>query len=301
MIDATNEERIARNACRYDLPALLTELHALGYHDDDIEFRSHRTSCHQAYVIESITFERQPRQRAVITVNLSLLGPQSPLPSYFQQVLERQEGGSLSAFLNFFCHRLLRADVMGMFPERDPSLFGDFGRTRQQLMSLLGLRSLSTVHWLFQSVFPELEVAARRTLLERQVCTRAMVIGEWSFGDGTICGGVTTMRVSAFAVTLYCEEPDTGEGEPWARAAAVRLHEVLFPILQAQGLFLEVSMVLRDQSSIMVLSPQQYLGYQPMNAGNEPSERTGRSARTVILWSGEVPRSSVRNKSAPSL
>jgi hypothetical protein len=294
---SVREAHLATNARRYDVAALVAELRALGYHDDDIEFRSNQTTRHQDFVVDSVAFQLQPSQRAVITVNLGLLGAQSFLPSYFQQALDKQHGNSLSAFLNFFSHRMIRADVMGMFPERDPGLFADFAKTRQQLMSLLGLRSPATVHWLFQAVYPELEVSVRRTVLERDVRTHGMVIGAWSLGDGTVCGGITTMLVSAISVRLFCDEPETGEGVPWARAAVERLHAMLFPILQGHGLFLEVSLVLRDQSSIMVLSPKQYLGYQPMHPGQghgkPPREPTVRSSRTVTIWSGEVPRGSL--------
>ena len=56
--------------------------------------------------------------------------------------------------------------------ERDPNLFADFARTKRQLLSLLGLRSPATMHWLFAAVFPELEVAIRRTILQRPVRSR---------------------------------------------------------------------------------------------------------------------------------
>lgn len=272
---------------QYDLAALVMELRGLGYADEAIEFRSNQTRIHKSAVVESLVFQDDPR-RAIITVNLSLLGPQSPLPTYFQQILEEPGQSSLAAFLNFFSHRLVRADVLGMFPEKDPSLFRDFMRTRRQLLSLLGLRSLSIVHWIFQSHFPELPVNVRRTVLQQPVRTRGMVLREWMLGDGSVFGGVATAPVSAVAVKLYCDEPLTGEGEPWARAAQRRLHEAIFPTLAGHGLFLEVALVLRDLSSFMILAPEQYLGYEPLHPGESPPEPQRRSCRTVILWSGEV-------------
>jgi hypothetical protein len=285
------EERIAKSANRYDLAALITELRALGYGDEAIELRSNQTMLHQASLVESVHFQREPQPRVIVTVNLSLLGPQSPLPTYFQQILEQQAGSSLADFLNFFSHRLLRADIAGMFPERDPKLFADFARTKSQLLSLLGLRSLSTMHWIFQAVFPELEVAVRRTVLSRPIRTHDMVLGAWALGDGSVCGGLATAPVSALGVTLFCDDPLTGAGEPWARAAERRLHDVVFPLLHSHGLFLEVALVFRDQSSFMILAPQQFLGYEPLHSGEGPHQPMSRSARTVILWTGEVAAS----------
>lgn len=284
---------ITQSARRYDLAALVAALRSLGYSDENIELRSNHTTRHQASVIEQVEFLSEPRPRALITVNLSLLSPQSPLPTYFQRILDQQADSSLAAFLNFFSHRLLRADVIGMFPERNPELFTDFGRTKRQLLSLLGLRSLSTAHWLFQGVFPELEVAVRRTVLQRPVRTHGMVLGEWAIGDGTVCGGLATAPVSALGITLFCDEVTDSSGEPWARSADRRLHEQLFPHLASQGLFMEVALVFRDQSTFMVLAPQQYLGYEPLHPGGGPgsADPSVRTSRTVILFSGEVPAS----------
>lgn len=282
--------RMLANIKKYDLAALIVELRALGYSDDAIEFRSNQTLLHQASIIESLELESEPYRRAIVTVNLSLLSPQSPLPAYFQQVLDHQSNHSLSSFLNFFSHRLIAADVAGMFPERDRSLFGDFGLTKRRLLSLFGLRSLSVLHWLFQEIFPELEVSIRRTVLQRPVRTHGMVIGQWMLGDGSVCGGTATAPVSGISLRLFCNDPLTGDGEPWARAADRRLTHELFPLLQMHGLFLEVGLVFRDQSSFMVLAPQQFLGYEPLHPGEGPSSATERKSRTVILFSGEVPQ-----------
>jgi hypothetical protein len=289
LVPRVTEEKIAEQIHRYDLAALIEDLRALGYNDESIEFRSNQTRRHQASLVEAVEFVREPGPRAVVTVNLGLLGPQSVLPAYFQKVLDHGTESSLAAFLNFFSHRLIRADLLGMFPERDPRLFASFDKTRRQLLSLLGLRSPSTTHWLFQSVFPELEVAIRRTILQRPVRTRGMVIGAWTLGDGSVMGGLAMAPVSAIGVRLFCDEPVTGDGQPWARAANERLHGELFPIVRSHGLFMEVALVFRDQSTFMVLAPEQFLGYEPLYSGEGPRQPNERTSRTVIVWSGEVP------------
>jgi hypothetical protein len=279
------EERISAAARRFELCALLDLLAAHGYRDRDIELESHQTLLHQSSEIESVRFEHQPRRRVIITVNLGWLSPQGALPTYFQRVLLEQQGESLSGFLGFFCHHLLRCGVRGQFPERDPRLFTEFARTLRQLRSLLGLRSPSTVHWVFSQLFPELEVSVRRTVLTRRVRTRGMVLGTWDLGDGAVCGGISTLPVHALEVRLLGDEATTGTGVPWAQAADERLRSAVFPVLAVDGLFLRVLLVLRDQQGALVLQPQRFLGYEPIEGGAQPE----RSARTIVLWSDEVP------------
>ena len=53
---------------------------------------------------------------------------------------------------------------------------------------------------------------------------------------------------------------------------------------------LEVALILRDQQTFMILGPNQFLGYVPLYGGAGAAPHI-RSARTIILWSGEVPSS----------
>lgn len=288
---AQREQELSLIATRLDVVALREALLGLGYSDTEIEYRSHKSTVHRSRVVESVTFLPPPRRRAVVTLNLGLLAAQSALPSYFQQILDQQEDESLTAFLNFFSHRLLRGAVLASFPERDTSLFADYWVTRCHLLNLSGKRSLSTVHWLFCRVFPELEVAVRRTVLRRPVRARSMLLGAWGLGDGAVCGGVSYVPTSATAVSLYCDDPVTGDHRPWPLVASERLRQEVFELLHAHGVFLEVSLVLRDQETFLMLAPDQYLGYQPIrpDSTRAPETRQAATARTVVLFSGEVP------------
>ena len=53
---------------------------------------------------------------------------------------------------------------------------------------------------------------------------------------------------------------------------------------------LQVALVLRDQQNFLVLRPREYLGYAPLYSGPMAKLPT-RSARTIILWNGEIPSS----------
>ncbi|MBL8632673.1 MAG: type VI secretion system baseplate subunit TssG [Myxococcales bacterium] len=279
---------ISERAVRFSLGALLDALHELGYQSDQIEFRSHATQTHQAAVVSKVEWSETPQRRVIVTLNLGLLSSQSLLPSYFRAALDAQHEGTLTDFLNFFAHRLLRGSVEAQFPERDPSLFADFTQTVGQLRSLLGIRSLSTVHFVFSQLYPELEVSIARTTLQRPVRTRGIQVGTWSIGSGAVLGAVAFVPVSAIAIKLLSDDAVTGNGTPWAKEASERLLKQVFPLLARHGVYLEVSLILRDQRSFMVLRPNQFLGYVPLYSGPSPSMQP-RSARTIILWSGEVP------------
>lgn len=281
------EAAIMARARRFSLGALLDALHAIGYSDDDIELRSHATSTHRDSVVDSVRFAHSPR-RATVVLNLGLLAPQSMLPSYFQAQLSSQGEGGLSEFLGFFAHRLLRGSAVSQHPERNPDYFSDWRSTLSQLLSMLGLRSLSAVHWVFALSYPELGVSVQRTTMTRPVRTRGVRLGRWAIGDGAVLGEVAQVPVSGIAVKLLSDEPVTHYGQPWARAADERLHEQVFPVLAHYGLYLHVSLILRDQRNFLVLRPNEFLGYTPLYGGPQAAT-PGRSVRTIILWNDEVP------------
>ncbi len=282
------KQRIALQASKFSLGALQDALHSIGFDDDEIEFRSHATTTHQDNVVSAVQFFDSPRRRAVVTLNLGLLAPQSLLPSYFQKVMARQAEDSLSGFLNFLSHHLLGDLVHGQFPERDSSLFASWPDTIDQLRSLLGVRTLSTVHFLFEQFYPELGVSVSRLAMSRTLRSRGVHLGQWKIGDGAVLGAISQTPVSGISVKLFADEAFTGYGKPWAQEAMARLTHRLFPVLTRQGLHLEVMLILRDQRNFMILAPKQYLGYVPLYGGVAKTEQP-RSVRTIILWSGEIP------------
>ena len=283
------EQRIKQLATKFDLSALHDLLRYIGYEESDIEYRSHDTLLQQSSVVDRVEFETIPRRKVVVLVNVGWLGPQSALPNYFRKILAEQQDDSLTEFLGLFCHRQFRAGITASFPERDPSVFRDWPRALQHLRCLLGLRSTYTAHWVFSQVFPELEVAVSRTIMEREVRTSGMELGAWELGDGSVCGGISKVPVSAVAITLFADEATCGTGAPWSSEATRRFEAHVLPALAGHGSFLEVKLVLRDQSSFMILQQNQYLGYEPLKGGPRRTTPTAKPARTVILFRGEVP------------
>lgn len=280
------EAAIVAKAQRFDIAALLCALTSLDYREVDIEYRSHLTTLHHVGLVHSIEFIKKPRRYVIVTVNIGLLATQNPLPSYFLSVLERQGNESLELFLNFFSHRLLQSQALGLYPERDRNIFPDFHLTRRNLLALLGCKTPSTLHWLFQHAFPELEVALRRGTQQRAINTQNVTLGGTEFGDGSAFGAVTHIPVPSVEVTLFCDEPTSGTGEPWGREAQRRLRLWIFPLIFDLGLFLTVILVFRDQPSWVVLQPDRYLGYQPIYS--EAQTTAPKQVRRVVLFNNEL-------------
>ncbi|HNN90911.1 MAG TPA: type VI secretion system baseplate subunit TssG [Pseudomonadota bacterium] len=285
------QRAICERAPRFGLSALLDAVHALGYTDEEIQLASHPTTAHQSSLVQAVRFASPPQRRVQIVLNVGLLSPQSPLPSYFQQVIDRQREGTLTSFLNFFAHHLLSQSVQGQFPERSGDLFPTGPDSLAELRSLMGLRTTYALHWIFDHLYPELGVAVERVQMLRTVQTRSVRIGPWGLGDGATLGGQAQVPVGGIAVSLFADEAVSSAGRPWPQEAERRFKEQAIPILQGHGIHLRLALVLRDQRNFLVLRPQEFLGYVPLYSG--PAAKSApRSARTVILWDGEIPSSS---------
>lgn len=282
------ESQIERRASSFDLCALVDLLHHIGYRDEEIEYRSHDSLVHQGALISRVVFRRTSPRRVFVSINLGWLSTQSPLPNYFRKTLSAQRDESLSDFLGLFCHRLLRGTVVASFPERDDNVFRDWPRALAQLRSLLGLRSTYTIHWVFCHIFPELEVAVGRSVIDREVRTQGMVLGDWNLGDGSVCGGVTRVPVSAVAITLFADDAVCGRGVPWSTESEHRLRNHVLPALAAHGSFLDVKLVLRDQKSFLTLVPKKYLGYEPIQSPEPQDPLPPKSVRTIVIFQGEA-------------
>lgn len=293
------EQKIVERIQDFDVSALLDLLHSLGYRDTEIEYRSHATNLSPRALLQAIEFQREPERRVFLTVNLGLLSAQNPLPSYFLKVIEQQQDEALTDYLRFFDQRLLDRRFAGLYPERDRTLFADWGETRMQLLRLPGLQSLSTLHWMFRLVYPELGVSVRRSRHWQQIRTSHVILGSTVLGGPSAFGGVATVPVWRVDISLSCEEPDTFTGVPWATEAARRLNAQIAPILAECELSLNVYLLLRDRKTWVRLQDDKrhFLGFDPLS-GSSNAEDTPETPETedgdgeeriqqVILHQGE--------------
>lgn len=272
------QARVSAEIRRMDLLALLHALDALGYDEARIAYRSNPTAAHTAGLFESIAFTGDGVH---VTVNLGLMSNQGPLPSYFGALLADQRDSALTELLWFFEDQLLRRRVLALCPERDEALLPRFPDTRRALVSLLRLSAPCCLHWLFQRVFPELEVAVRRRVAERPMQTSATHLGVSHLGDSSALGGLTRLPIGALEVQLSTDEWEAAGGEPWPRAALARLRRHVLPLLTELDAPLLVLLLLRDRDQYARLSPDHLLGYDPVQRGADAPAR--RRAQLVEL------------------
>lgn len=261
------EQHLRERIRHFDMPALLALLAQEGYDENDIEYRSHRTLVHQGHLVHDIQFLQVPRRRVILTVNLGLLGVQSPLPAFLLQTMEQLdplETERMERFLGYFDHELLRARFAGLYPELNPALLPGWENAAQSRLSLLSLTSPSTLHWLLAQAYPEAEVLVRREVQVQSVATRGAQMSATALGDSTALSGFASVPTGGLEVTLFFNESQCGTGIPWALEAPHRLSQRVLPRLAQASLPLTVRMVLREQSAPARLHQDTYLGYAPL-------------------------------------
>ena len=194
---------IVRRAHEFTLPALLDALAALGLRSEEIEFRSHLSQAHHAFLIHGVQLQDDPR-RAFVALNIGLVAAQSPLPSYFFSILD--EGGDNSdavlAFLGLFDHPLLRERARAEYPERNRRVVSDWEQDKALILSLMALQSPSSLHWLFQRIYPELGVKVCRRVKTRTLATSQVIMGAFALGEAREAG---QPRRARFAVRVQRE------------------------------------------------------------------------------------------------
>lgn len=278
------EAALRHRVQEFSLPALLDLLELLGYRRAEIEYRGHLSRLRHDHLIEDLSLSTLPVRRAIITVNLGLLGARSPLPSYFLQALEEHENNGLVEFLGYFDHHLLRRRIDSLYPERDRSALADWEGCKEMLLKLLGRSAPTTLHWLFQRAFPELGVVVRRGVQMHLLPSSGVQMGVSTLGSGCAFGSATNLPIGSLEVTLSTEESHSPAGEPWATEAARRLREVIWPVLGELDVYLSVFLVFLDHHGWASLERDHYLGYDPIR-----DERRGRGrVQQVTLFSGGV-------------
>ncbi|SEL89213.1 Type VI secretion, VasB, ImpH, VC_A0111 [Stigmatella aurantiaca] len=281
MEGALLEQHIRERIRGFDIPALLEVLAAAGYGGAEIEYRSHRTTLHQSHLVHDIQFIHQPRKRVIITVNIGLLSAQSPLPSFLMRTMEQLDHERLERFVGFFDHRLLQECFAGLHPERDGGLLPGWPEAARDRLRLLRPECPSTLHWLFNKVFPETEISVRREARKQRLPAREMRLGASALGEGDAMGGFASVATGGIEVRIHCNEPLAHNGVPWAVEARRRFSSDVLPLLTDKVLMLSVILLLREQESVLRIERDSHLGYEPLKVSAAQTQH-------VVLFSGDT-------------
>lgn len=268
------EALISKRIHDFDLLPLLRVLKKAGYGPDDILFKSNASVCSQPGLVQGIRFLAEPA-RAVVELNFGLLSAQTPLPAYFTKKMESGyfDSKAFEAFIGFFDHRLIRGWLMNVLPEINTELFQDWEQVKQWYLGMVDLKSPGSLHWLFELVYPELDVRVEKSTPGRELATSFPRLGKTVLGDDAIFGKKTKVPVYGNRVTLFSEDEIAGTGEPWPAEAKLRLKEQIFPVLRHSGADLEVFLVIKSQTRWAKLHKESYLGYDSMKGGDAKSRR----------------------------
>ncbi|WP_224360574.1 hypothetical protein [Hyalangium versicolor] len=280
-MDGPVEQRIRERIRSFDIPALLDVLAASGYGDAELEYRSHRTTVRQSHLVHDVQFVHTPRKRVIITVNMGLFSAQSPLPSFMMRTMDQLDHDRLERFIGYFDHRLLEECFSGLYPERNSALLPGWPEAARDRLRLLRPTCPSTMHWIFTKAFPDAELSVRREVRHQQVPAREMRLGSSALGEGDSMGGFANIPTGAMEVRIFCAEPFSSNGSPWATEARRRFETDVLPLLSETVLMLTVILVMREQEGILRLERASHLGYDALQ---EPASE----AQQVLLFSGDT-------------
>lgn len=261
------ETRIVQNIWKFDPFSLLVLLNYMGYSLDDILFFSHFSFCSQSRLIESIEFRHSPK-RALITLNLGLLGGQSTLPNYLFRQIDNQSVDELmfAEFFGYFDDRVLRRLLLAIYPEVNQNVIKNWESKKRATLYTLKLDSVATLHWLMQLVFPELQVRIEKATLKRTVILNTPILGKTRLGHQTVFGKRKELPVEGSRITLITDENYFTQNQPWPQEINQRLQTLLFPILRSVGMCLEIWLVIRSQGTSLRLRQNSYLGYENIHS-----------------------------------
>jgi hypothetical protein len=280
------EEKIRDRIQEFDVISLLRLLISLGYSPDIIHFRSNDSICSQTGLIYGIIFRQKPFRHVVVTFNLGLLSAQSPLPAYFKGIMEQNDDNFFffEKLCGYLDHHLIKDYLQNIYPELNNYYFRNWRRAKQEYLNLLNLKSMSSLHWLFKCVFPEIAVRVENAVLGGEIRTEAIRLGKTILGGDAVFGRKTAYPAHGKRVTLLTENEMTYTQIPWPREIEKRLHDILFPVLRPVGIDLDIILILKSQKRWAKLHEESFLGYDRIKT----DEDTYRSIRIFQGHIGEL-------------
>ena len=269
------EEKISARIHEFEMLSLLRLLSTMDYSSEDIRFRSHNSICSQSGLIQGIEFRREPVREAIITMNMGLLSAQSPLPSYFRKMMEDDVISEqlFVEFAGYFDHHLIRDYICNIYPEINKFFFPNWELTKRRYLHVRNLKSIATLHWLFQLVFPEIGVQVDNIVLADDVQSYPIRLGKTVLGSDAVFGNKTSVAVQGRRITFYSEEEMSYTQVPWPREIKNRLSSLIFPILRPAGIDLEIILVLKSQKRWVRLHGETYLGYDRIHSSEDTYRR----------------------------
>jgi hypothetical protein len=257
------QREIKRKICRFDLASLLNLLKHLGYQEKEIYFQANTSLSSPPSLCEDIWFSEQGYPRVTILINLGLLSGNSPLPNFFQK---KMDTGSINPILfaryvNFFDHLMISTLLSVNMAENNHWFFTDWKTNLHQYLRLLALNSLSTLTFLFQICFPEIQVDGMKFPRIMNLQSASTIIGKCSLGKETFLGKNEKLTSSSLRIHLIIDALQADISIPWAFVINQRLKDLIFPLLERVHIYLQVILIVKNCKDAALLSGASHLGY----------------------------------------
>jgi hypothetical protein len=123
-------------------------------------------------------------RKVTITINMGLFGSTGLLPTYFSKLMDSYavQSPKFQSFLAFFDNQLIKNYLSTIYPEYYRSLFfndttfAEYALQDLEIYQHTALQMLptcvGTLHWLFKSVYPELEVQVEKFRVSQKTATK---------------------------------------------------------------------------------------------------------------------------------
>jgi hypothetical protein len=277
------EAAIKEKIYSFDIMPLLCLLEKIGYPTDSILYKSSFSNCSQASLLAGIDFKTKPAKQVIIYINWGILSPQTPLPSYIFKAVGDSYGGSKSFidFINFFDHHLFKSFVEASYPENSSIGGVSWEDLKLSFLKLAGMKSVSTLHWMIQQVYPELDVKVEKSMIKQDVYNGGLRLGQCKLGDEHSLGKATSIPVKAFTITLHADEGRSPCMVAWPIEVLKRFEQQVKQLLGNMNANIELYLIIREQNSMARLSSESYLGYDKIRGDHL-------NKRRILIFRGRI-------------
>jgi hypothetical protein len=253
-----DEARLAKAAPRFELAALLRLLFARGYAWETLSFEGTRTLAERPGLVAGLRFDGTAPRRAIVRLNLGLLGPNGTLPSYFQRFVgELADPRPFLAFIRFFDDLLLR-DRAWLTCPREGAAAG--AALEAAYRAAAGFRSAPRLHWLFRAVVPELPVEVRAEVFRGERPGDGARFGPARLDGSAVMGPAYPVVARGFVVRLSAEDELDEAGRPWEEVLARRYRERIAPVLVRMNAPVQVRVAFERYRTGAALGPAAQMG-----------------------------------------
>lgn len=283
------EQQIGERLGQFDLISLLRLLKSEGIDENAMWFSSHNSVASQNSLIESVKIVQN---NAFIEVNIGILAPTGILPGYIRQFMDRPDADDqgLQHLFKLFDHVLISSYLAQLYPEINRCFFADWHKTKRCYTKLQNMRSESSLHWLFETAFPEFNVKLNRLNYAQKRCPETPKLGRITLGDKAQSSTVNLMKDS-FKVMLYLRPELISSSLNWSQTVKSRLVDWVFPWLSDFSTYLDIHLFTHFFGTHLKLFDRSALGYDPFrqHSGDKADNAMHQWLHHSLIFADNVP------------